>query len=208
MTDNLYGALAAPFDKVFTDNRGGVTLSYITGEQVISRLNEVVGPLGWGFSVDEHGMNAEADEIWVKGTLTVNVGDERSWRMQFGSQKLKRRRSDNTVLDIGFDLKGATTDCLKKCAQAFGVGLYLSEREPQDSMRGNLQNYAVQPNVPQTPYRGTPPTSASEPSVRRYAEQPKVLPTCSKCGKSGVALRGIQGELLCSDCSGLTNAAR
>ena len=43
-------------------------------------------------------------------------------RQQFGSQKVKRSRSSGTPLDIGFDLKGAATDALKKCASLVGVG--------------------------------------------------------------------------------------
>jgi hypothetical protein len=33
-------------------------------------------------------------------------------------------------MDIGFDLKGAATDALKKCASLVGVGLYLWKKEP------------------------------------------------------------------------------
>ena len=51
-------------------------------------------------------------------------------RQQFGSQKIKRSRSSGTPLDIGFDLKGASTDALKKCASLIGVGLYLWKKEP------------------------------------------------------------------------------
>ena len=50
-------------------------------------------------------------------------------RQQFGSQKIKRSRANSNPLDIGFDLKGATTDALKKCASLLGVGLYLSKKE-------------------------------------------------------------------------------
>ena len=52
----VYGKLAAEFEETFTDVRGGVALIYITGEQVVSRLNEVLGPEGWSFTVKEHGM--------------------------------------------------------------------------------------------------------------------------------------------------------
>ena len=42
---------------------------------------------------------------------------------------MRRSRSTDSPLDIGLDLKGATTDALKKCASLLGVGLYLSRKE-------------------------------------------------------------------------------
>jgi hypothetical protein len=128
--DEVYQELAAPFDSTFRDQRGGVDLEYITGEQCVSRLNQVLGPAGWSFTVREHGLNAEADEVWVLGELTVVLEGQTAVRQQFGSQRVKRHRTSGTPLDVGFDLKGATTDALKKCASLVGVGLYLSRKEP------------------------------------------------------------------------------
>lgn len=128
----LYARLAAPFDSTFKDVRGGVELEYITGEQATSRLNEVLGVAGWSSRVLEHGYNQEADEIWALVEVTAYFGSERAVvRQQFGSQKVKRSRTTDSPLDIGFDLKGATTDALKKCASLLGVGLYLSRKETQ-----------------------------------------------------------------------------
>jgi hypothetical protein len=131
---DVYKNLAAPFDTTFKDVRGGIELEYITGEQCVSRLNEVLGVAGWSFRVLEHGLKEEADEVWVLGELTANFGGTMVARQQFGSQKLKRSRASGSPLDIGFDLKGATTDALKKCASLLGVGLYLSRKEaPSES---------------------------------------------------------------------------
>jgi hypothetical protein len=126
----LYSRLATPFDVTFRDLRGGVELEYVTGEQVTTRLNEELGFLAWSFKLLEHGIHAEADECWVLGELTVEVGGRTVIRQQFGSQKVKRSRSSGTPMDIGFDLKGAATDALKKCASLVGVGLYLWKKEP------------------------------------------------------------------------------
>jgi hypothetical protein len=49
---------------------------------------------------------------------------------KFVSQKIKRSRSTGAPLDLGFDLKGAATDAMKKCASLLGVGLYLSRKPP------------------------------------------------------------------------------
>jgi hypothetical protein len=128
---HLYAALAAPFPTVYRrDIGGGTQAPYITGEQVTSRLNTVLGPTGWSFCVVSHGVLAEADEIWVQGELTVTTPDGTVTRGQFGSQKIKRARQTGNPLDIGFDLKGATTDALKKCASLVGVGLDLLQKQP------------------------------------------------------------------------------
>ena len=126
----LYRHLAAPFDVTFRDLRGGVELEYITGEQATTRLNETLGFLNWSFRIVEHGIAAEADECWVLGELTATLDGRTLTRQQFGSQKVKRSRSSGTPLDIGFDLKGAATDALKKCASLVGVALYLWKKEP------------------------------------------------------------------------------
>ena len=130
---DVYAKLAAPFDSTFKDVRGGIELEYITGEQCVSRLNEVLGVAGWSFAIKEHGLNAEADEAWVLGEISANFGGAMVVRQQFGSQKVKRSRASGVPLDIGFDLKGAATDCLKKCAMLLGVGLYLSKKEAQST---------------------------------------------------------------------------
>lgn len=121
--------LAAPFDETFQRDVGGITLDYLTGEQVISRLNQVLGALGWDFEVVAHGFHQEADEAWAMGRIRVLTDRGAVVREQFGSQKIKRSRSAGAPMDIGFDLKGAATDALKKCAMSLGVGLYLSKRE-------------------------------------------------------------------------------
>ena len=128
---DLYAELSAEINPTFSDKRGGVDLEYHTGEQITSRLNDVLGFLNWSFVIIEHGIHAEADECWVLGELTVQIGERIVKRQQFGSQKVKRSRSSGTPLDIGFDLKGAGTDALKKCASLIGVGLYLWAKTPQ-----------------------------------------------------------------------------
>ncbi len=140
-SEEIYAKLAAPFDTTFRDTRGGIELEYITGEQAVTRLNEVLGVGGWSFRVLQHGFNEEADEIWVLAELNATIDGTPIVRQQFGSQKVKRSRSSGSPLDIGFDLKGATTDALKKCASLIGVGLYLSRKEaqpqPEPQQNGN-----------------------------------------------------------------------
>ena len=127
---DLYEQIAAEINPTFSDRRGGVDLEYHTGEQIVTRLNETLGFLNWSFRVIEHGIHVEADECWTLGELVVTIGDRIVTRQQFGSQKIKRSRSSGTPLDIGFDLKGAATDSLKKAASLIGAGLYLWKKEP------------------------------------------------------------------------------
>lgn len=143
-----YERLAQPFDWTFKDTRGGVELEYVTGEQVTSRLNEVLGVWGWSFRVLQHGINVEADEVWVLGEMTSTFdlpdGATRTvLRQQFGSQKIKRSRSSGAPLDIGFDLKGAGTDALKKCASLIGVGLWLSAKDAPQSRQQQARQAAA-----------------------------------------------------------------
>jgi hypothetical protein len=136
----LYARLAAPFESTFRDTRGGVELEYITGEQAISRLNEVLGVARWSFRILQHGINVEADEAWVLGEIVAEVDGNTVARQQFGSQKLKRSRASGAPLDIGFDLKGAATDALKKCASLLGVGLYLSRKESPEARAAGAES--------------------------------------------------------------------
>src|ERR1700716_4258153 len=126
---NTYGRLSERFETTFTDVRGGVEVTFISGEQVVRRLNEVLGVSGWSFRILRHDINPEADEAWALGELVAEIGERTVVRQQFGSQKIRRSRSTGAPLDLGFDLKGASTDAMKKCASLLGVGLYLSRKE-------------------------------------------------------------------------------
>ena len=121
---NLYAQLAADFDETHTLPSG---LTYVTGEQVTRRLNEVLGFGAWSFEVKLFGYDEQSDSHWVLGRLEI-PGDG-IVREQFGSQKVNRlRAAPHQPVDYGFDLKGATTDAFKKCATGLGVALYLSQQ--------------------------------------------------------------------------------
>jgi len=70
----LYEILTEGFEEeggYQTDQRGGQSLRYITGEQCISRLNKAFGVLGWTFEIRERWYDEAADECCVLGRLTV-----------------------------------------------------------------------------------------------------------------------------------------
>jgi hypothetical protein len=133
---DLDARLSAPFDVTFSDVRGGIEVTFISGEQVVRRLNEVLGVSGWSFRILRHDISTEADEVWALGELVADVDGKLVTRQQFGSQKVRRSRSTGAPLDLGFDLKGASTDAMKKCASLLGVGLYLSRKEPSRASAG------------------------------------------------------------------------
>jgi len=95
---------------------------------VVSRLIEVLGVAGLSFRILRHEIHSEADEVWALGEIVAEIEGKTVTRQQFGSQKIKRSRSTGAPLDLGFDLKGASTDAMKKCASLLGVGLYLSRK--------------------------------------------------------------------------------
>ena len=108
-----------PSEHVYTRlAKGGGTWSYVTGAYVEKVLNFVFGFM-WDFEIIEHGI--EGGQVWVKGKLTVKdpAGHEIT-KMQFGRADIKMKKTGG-MLDFGNDLKGASTDALKKCASLLGI---------------------------------------------------------------------------------------
>lgn len=100
--------------------KGGGTWDYVTGTYIKKVLNMMFG-WNWSFEVDKFDLNMEAKQAIVLGRLTVISGDQRIVKMQFGRQDIKFRKDSTVPLDLGNDLKGATTDALKKCAAELGI---------------------------------------------------------------------------------------
>jgi hypothetical protein len=130
MTDPVYEELSKPFDTTFERPGGfGKLLTYITTEQVVSRLNEALGVFGWSFEIFERGYVDATAEDWVRGRLTVRLGEDTVVREQFGFNKREHNERNPRANTAETSMKGAASDALKKCAQWVGVGLYLSEKE-------------------------------------------------------------------------------
>ena len=102
----------------------GDVLDYIEGCAVIQRLNECFDA-EWIFDIQEH--RVYDDEVVVLARLTAQ-GVSKS---QFGKSRITRSKKDNSIISLGDDLKAAATDCIKKCATLFGVGLHLYFDVPQ-----------------------------------------------------------------------------
>ena len=108
-------------------DKGNVKLTYVPVSEVIARLNNTLGVNGWSITSSE-AWRDELNPEWVlaKVELQATVDGVDCVRIGWGGQKVKR--PDNP-LDLGDEFKGATSDALKKAAQALGVGLSLARDE-------------------------------------------------------------------------------
>lgn len=114
----------------------GKKLDYIEGHCVIARLNEAF-EAEWSFSILEHSILKETDEVLVVGQLRAgNVV-----KTQFGSSRITRARESGEPISLSDDYKAAATDAIKKCASLLGVGLHLySENGHRSSERPERNN--------------------------------------------------------------------
>jgi hypothetical protein len=127
---NVMQALYAPFPEEMEKsmNVSGMNLKFIPVNEVINRLNKVLGVDGWSFEIiscDE--VSTIVDELSAHVSLTVDFGNgKRAVKHAVGGATIKRVKSTGKPLDYGNSRKMAVSDALKKAAQQLGVGLYLS----------------------------------------------------------------------------------
>lgn len=106
--------------------KGGGQWNYVTGVYVKKVLNLVFG-FNWSFEVVEHKIDLQLKQAYVLGKLTVHSNGQSIVKMQFGRVDIKFRKNPDPEtkmrlpLDVGNDLKAATTDALKKCAAELGI---------------------------------------------------------------------------------------
>lgn len=108
--------------------KGGGQWEYVTGGYVKKVLNLMFG-WDWDFEIVDETIHMEAKQVIVKGRLTVRSGGRALIKMQYGRQDIKVRKADGQPLDLGNDMKGAATDCLKKCASEFGIAADIYNKE-------------------------------------------------------------------------------
>lgn len=114
-----------PRDVVFQKpSRGGSgSLDYVPGWWFIDQLNALFG-YNWSFEVVEQVIDDKIGQVWVRGRLTVPLGEIQVAKEQYGSSDIKKfSKGDKAgkIMDIGDDLKSAGTDALKKCASELGL---------------------------------------------------------------------------------------
>ena len=110
-----------PKSHIYTrPGKGGSKWNYVTGTYVKKVLNLVFG-WDWSFEVVEHKIDLALKQAYVLGKLSVRSNGREVVKMQFGRVDIKFKRNSDQPLDVGNDLKAATTDALKKCAGELGI---------------------------------------------------------------------------------------
>lgn len=113
-------ALLRPFPAAQVKTRtgnGGKQLHYLATASVIERLNEASEHM-WSFEVVRYELLA--DEVIVTGKLTLDG----VVKMDIGSSSITRDSSGKEI-SVGDDTKSGVSDCIKRCARLFGIGLEL-----------------------------------------------------------------------------------
>lgn len=113
--------MGTPKDHIYErPGKGGGRWKFVTGVYVKKVLNMLFG-WDWDFEVQEFEYNFPAKQCIVLGKLTVRTKGHTVIKNQFGRADIKFKRGTEIPLDLGNDLKAATTDALKKCASELGV---------------------------------------------------------------------------------------
>jgi len=109
--------------------KGGQVFDYVDVGYVIEQLNILTG-FRWNFehltdatNPEYMRMALELKQFVVRGRLTM-VGNkgENIYKDDVGNQDIKEKRAGGW-LDVGNDMKGAWSDCIKRCSRQFGIAL-------------------------------------------------------------------------------------
>ena len=100
--------------------KGGGQWKFVTGVYVKKVLNSIFG-WDWDFEIVSFDVNMAAKQAIVHGKLTCRANGATVVKHQFGRAAIKIRKADGAPLDLGNDLKAASTDALKKCASELGI---------------------------------------------------------------------------------------
>lgn len=123
--------------------KGGELWTYVTGNYVKKALNVVFG-FDWDFEVVKYEFDLGIKQCFVLGKLTMRSDGKTIVKSQFGRADIKFRvaytpdpnnpgksikQTTDEPLDLGNDLKAATTDALKKCASEIGIAADVYAKE-------------------------------------------------------------------------------
>lgn len=97
---------------------GGQILDYVEIGYVVNMLNQAFG-WDWDFRILDQQVGRR--QVWVRGELTVRVGQRAIVKAQYGGADIKMNKSTNEAVSVADDLKAAASDCLKKCASLLGI---------------------------------------------------------------------------------------
>lgn len=111
--------------------KGGQQWTYVTGGYVNKVLNLAFG-WNWDFEILDYKFDMAIGQAFVHGRLTVRINNEREITLkkeQFGRVDIKFLKGTKNPVDLGNDLKAASTDALKKCASLLGVASDIYNKE-------------------------------------------------------------------------------
>ena len=179
-TQALANKIKAKFDKHFGRQQGGANLTYVKPFQVQDRLDEVFGIGGWWFTTGQ--VREGGNSISVEGTLTVIFpGGRQVSYSNFGANQI------NGGMNFGEAVKGAASDCLKRCAALIGIGRYLSDADEdiqnvQGAQQNGQGNFRPQGNFqPQQGYGQMAPQQNFQPQ-QNFVPQGGSPLLCDTCG--------------------------
>ena len=150
---SIQSELEKPFDAAQIKKREN-KYEYLEIQDVVQRLNTVLGYDGWDFSILEREQTDK--ELIVFGAMVLRGEHGSVTKMQCGRKRIIFQKGSTIPMDLGNDWKSAIGDCIKKCATLYGVGLYLPEGT-NDSYSG-FSEY----NQPDTGQK--PPRKPNQPS--------------------------------------------
>jgi len=107
--------------------KGGGNWDYVSVSYVQKVLNLMFG-FRWSFKVLDSKFDLDIGQVYVLGRLTVKTGTDKIVKEQYGRCDIKFKKHGELPngrgripLDIGNDLKAASSDALKKCASLLGI---------------------------------------------------------------------------------------
>jgi hypothetical protein len=129
----------------------GQQLEYISQDQVISRLNEVLGAK-WSVHYDANietisieitkkggGNKTRVQEphphAIIKAQLTIQVDNNIITKEGYGAENLEK-----SGMDVDTAIKSAQSSALKKAAVQLGIGLYLYDEEERNYIKREREN--------------------------------------------------------------------
>jgi hypothetical protein len=121
MNEQVMKVLTTPFPKDLIKSRrgaGGQQFAYVEIAEVIQRLNDAFAH-EWNFEIVSR--DIVEDQVVVHGRLSA-LGCVKE---EIGGAMVTRRTDDGTAMSIADDVKVAASDCVKRCARLFGLGLDL-----------------------------------------------------------------------------------
>lgn len=163
--------LAAPFEAHEHDFKVGLT--YIEKDAIMARLNEI--DPNWSLEIIRNGTDGDAVMVYgamtIKGVRRDNVGGDAILRAGKDGAFPDFKVAENTVNAH----KSAATDLLQRCAQSFGVGMYLKRLSDAKWVKDDatLKKWLNE-------QFGIKPSPRPEPIVRAAVQPPAVTPAESK----------------------------